>query len=69
MPGDIGLVAALLTRVFGFVVDKDGYAALTRERQLKFLMRAINDATEEGDWATVDALFAEYRLLKQQTGS
>lgn len=68
MPGDIGLVAALLTKVFGFAVDETGYAELSRERKLKLLMRGLNDATEMGDWATCDQLFHEFRQLREETG-
>ncbi len=64
----IAEVAKLLSKVFGFAVEPDGFAQLTRERQLKFLMRGINDATEQGDWAAVDRLLAEYRGLRGEAG-
>lgn len=68
MPGDVGEVAKLLGAIFGFAVDPDGYEQLSRESKLKFLMRGINEGITKDDWVTVDALFAEYRFLRQQTG-
>ena len=68
MPGDVGLVAKLLSEIFGFVVDPDGYEQLTRDNKLKFLMRGINEAIPKDDWARADCLFANYRELRQQTG-
>ena len=65
MPGDVGLVAALLTKVFGFAVDPTGYAQLARENQLKLLMRGVNEGISKDDWATVDQLFAQYRELRE----
>ena len=65
--GDVGAVAVLLTKVFGFVVDPDGYQQLTRENKLKLLMRGINNAISQNDWAACDALFSEYRELHAQT--
>jgi hypothetical protein len=67
MPGDVGLVAQLLTKVFGFVVDPDGLAQLKRENQLKMIQRGIDDAITQNDWATCDALFTQLRELRQQT--
>lgn len=66
--GDVGAVAKLLSEVFGFVVDPDGYEQLTRENKLKFLTRGINECIHKDDWARVDTLFAQYRELRQQTG-
>jgi hypothetical protein len=68
MPGDVGLVAALLTKAFGFVVDPNGYQELSRENKLKWLMRGINDALATNNLATADGLFNEYRELYQQVG-
>lgn len=65
MAGDVGLVAELLSKVFGWVVDPTGYEQLTLDNQLKFLMRGINNAIAKDDWATVDTLFAQYRELRQ----
>jgi hypothetical protein len=69
MPGlGIAEVATLLTKVFGFAVDANGYQELSRENKLKWLMRGINDALSNNDRATADALFGEYRELREQTG-
>lgn len=68
MPGDVGLVAKLLSDVFGFIVDQDGYERLTRENKLKFLMRGINECIRKDDWPMADRLFAEYRELRIQVG-
>ena len=68
MPGDVGLVAKLLSEVFGFVVDPDGYEQLTRETKLKFIMRGINECIHKDDWPRADSLFAQYRELLHQVG-
>lgn len=68
MAGDVGAVALLLSQIFGFAVDPDGYEQLKRENKLKLLARGLNDAIEKGDWAVVDAVFDEFRELRQQTG-
>jgi hypothetical protein len=64
MPGDVGLVAELLSKVFGWIVDPTGYEQLTLDNKLRIMMRGINEAMAKCDWATVDALFAEYRELR-----
>ena len=68
MPGDVGLVAALLTKALGFAVDPDGYEQLSRENKLKLLMRGANAAITNNDWATYDSINDQYRELRQQTG-
>lgn len=68
MPGDVGLVAKLLSEILGFVVDPDGYEQLTRDNKLKFLMRGLNEAIAKDDWTRADILFANYRELLRQTG-
>ena len=68
MPGDVGLVAKLLSEVFGFAVDPTGYEQLSLERKLKHLMRGVNDALEQGNLAAYDALLAEYRGLRGEVG-
>lgn len=64
MPGDVGLVAELLSQVFGWLVDPAGFEQLTLDNKLRLLMRGINEAISKNDWATVDALFAQYRELR-----
>jgi hypothetical protein len=68
MPGDVGLVAKLLSEILGFVVDPDGYEQLTRENKLRFLMRGVNECMAKNDWTRCDALFAQYRELLDQAG-
>jgi hypothetical protein len=68
MLGDIGLVAKLLSDVFGFVVEPTGYEQLSRDNKLKMLMRGINECLTKDDWVRGDLLFAEYRELRQQIG-
>ena len=71
MPGELqaaGAIAELLSKVFGFVVDPDGLAQLSRANLLKYLMRGINEGIACADWASVDALFFHYRELRQPTG-
>ena len=66
--GDVGAVAKLLSEVFGFVVDPTGYEQLARENKLKLIQRGINEAISGNDWARCDALFADLRELRGQTG-
>lgn len=68
MPGDVGLVAKLLSEILGFAVDPDGYEQLKRENKLKFIMRGINEGIHKNDWARVDLLFAQYRELLNEVG-
>jgi hypothetical protein len=65
-PGDVAAVANLLSQVFGWAVDPNGYERLTLDNKLTFLMRGINAAVSKSDWPVTDALFAEYRELRQQ---
>lgn len=64
----ITAIATLLSKVFGFIVDADGYEQLARENKLKLIQRGINDAIANNDWASCDALFIRLRELRQQTG-
>ena len=66
--GDVGAVATLLSKVLGFAVDPTGYEQLSRENQLKILMRGMNESISKDDWPTCDLLFGQYRELKQRTG-
>lgn len=70
MPIDAAIagVTELLSKVFGFVVDADGYEQLKRENKLKLIQRGIDEAISKNDWARCDALFGELRTLRQQTG-
>lgn len=66
--GDVGAIASLLSKLFGFAVDANGFAEMSREHKLKWIMRGINDAIAQNDPASADALFAAYRELYQETG-
>jgi hypothetical protein len=67
MPGDVGLVAALLTKVFGFVVDPTGLAAMKREHELEVIHAAYTIALDRGDTDAVDALLERLRELSAKT--
>jgi len=66
--GDIGAVATFLTKVFGFVVDPTGYAAMKREHEMEVLHAGIKIALDKGDIPAVDVLFDRYRQLSIATG-
>ena len=61
-------IATLLSEIFGFVVNPDGLASMTREAKLKWIMRGVNDALANDDRAAADALFGYYRELYAQSG-
>lgn len=65
-PGDIGAAAQLLSAVWGWLVDPQGFERLSLDNKLALLERGLNDAVAKKDWATVDGLFAEYRELRQK---
>jgi hypothetical protein len=68
MPGDVGLIAALLTKMLGYAVDPDGYEQWSRDRKLTRLMEGIDAAVLIHDDTAVDVLFNEYRGVLQQAG-
>lgn len=68
MPGDVGLVAKLLSEVFGFIVNEDGYKEMSRERKLKWIARGIDDAIATNNMSAYDQLMSELRSLRQETG-
>ena len=68
IPGDIGAVAMLLTKLLGYAVDPGGYESWSRERKLSRLMEGIDAAIYAHDESAADVLFAEYRALLQQQG-
>lgn len=67
MPGDVGLVAALLTKVFGFVVDPTGLSTMRREHEQEVIHAAFKIAMDQNDTATADQLFARLRELSART--
>lgn len=68
MPGDVGLVAQLLTKIFGFIVDPDGLAAMKREHELELINAALKIALDQGDETAVDLLFMRFRELSAKAG-
>ena len=66
--GDVGLIAKLLSEVFGFAVNEDGYKEMSRENKLKWIQRGVDDAIVNNNWAAYDQLLAELRSLRTQTG-
>ena len=67
--GDIGLVAALVSKAFGFAVDPDGFERMKLEHQIEVIHAAIIVARGNGDTDTLDALFDKYRELSKSAGS
>lgn len=68
MPSDVGLVAQLLSQVFGFVVDPDGLAQMQREHKLEVINAAFKIAMAKGDATAVDLLFVQLRELSAAAG-
>jgi len=66
MPGDVGLVAELLTKVFGFIVDPTGLEQMKLEHRLEVLAAGMRVAIAKQDYAACDVLFTEYRLLSKK---
>lgn len=64
----ITAIATLLTKALGFAVGDTTFGELTREHQLKLIMRGINEAIAKDDWGTCDALFGKHRELLHETG-
>lgn len=63
----IAEVAKLLGKVFGFVVNPDGFARMSRDSQLKMIARGMDEAISKNDWATVDSLFGSLERLYHET--
>ena len=62
--GDVGAVASLLEKVFGFVVDPAGLEKMKREHQLAVIQVAYEIALDKNDSDAVDALLAELRRMQ-----
>ena len=69
MPSDVGLIAALLTKVFGWAVDPDGYAAMKLEHKLEVLHAAYRIAIDQRDFAAADLVFQRLRELSNSIGT
>jgi hypothetical protein len=68
MIGDIGAVAELLSRVFGFVVDPQGLNRMKREHKLEVINAAFKIAMDNHDELALDLLFVQLRELRTQVG-
>ena len=68
MPSDVGLIAALLSQVFGWAVDPDGYAKMKLEHKLEVLYAAHRIALDQRDFAGADRVFQQLRELSAATG-
>jgi hypothetical protein len=66
MIGDIGAVAELLSRVFGFVVDPQGLNRMKREHKLEVINAAFKIAMDNHDELALDLLFVQLRELRAQ---
>jgi len=67
MPIDaaIAAVATMLTKVFGFVVDPDGLQQMKLEHRIEVISAGMRIAISKKDYAAIDMLFSEYRLLSK----
>ena len=61
--GEIGDVASLLEKVFGFFVDPDKFAAMQLNHKLEVLHAAHRIAMDKRDFAAADLLYQQYREL------
>lgn len=61
----ITAVTTLLTKVFGFVVDPDKFAAMKIEHQIEVIHAGIKIALDKQDCDAVDILFDKYRELSK----
>jgi hypothetical protein len=66
MIGDVGAVAELLSRVFGFVVDPQGLNRMKREHKLEVINAAFKIAMDNHDELALDLLFVQLRELRAQ---
>ncbi len=68
MISDIGAIAELLSKVFGFVVDPAGLATMRREHKIEVLNAAFKIAMDKGDAVALDLLFSTLRELSAAAG-
>ena len=61
----IAAVATLLSQVFGWIVPPEGLSAMKLEHQLHLLSAGIHVAIDKKDYAAIDMLFTQYRLLSK----
>jgi hypothetical protein len=63
--GDVGAVAELLSRIFGWAVSPSGFALMRLEHQLKIMREGIDIAIDKGDVVRADLLYEQYRRLRR----
>jgi predicted nucleic acid-binding Zn finger protein len=64
--GDIAAIAAMLTKVFGFVVDPTGLEQMKLEHRIEVIHAGIKVAISKKDYDAIDVLFNEYRELSNK---
>jgi predicted nucleic acid-binding Zn finger protein len=64
--GDIAAIAAMLTKVFGFVVDPTGLEQMKLEHRIEVIHAGIKVAISKKDYDAIDMLFNEYRELSNK---
>jgi hypothetical protein len=69
MADPITAVATLLSQIFGFAVDPDGFEGMKLEHQIEVIHAGIQVARSKGDTDALDALFERYRELSKRAGS
>lgn len=66
MPGDVGLVAELLTTVAKWAMSEDGYRQWAKERTLAKKRKEAHDALASNDYAALRRLIRELRDLEDK---
>ena len=61
-------IATLLSEIFGFVVNPDGYAMLSREMKLRKLGEALDAALNARNYDAADRVYVELRKLYREVG-
>jgi hypothetical protein len=64
----ITAVANLLTKVFGFAVDPNGFSSMKVEHQVEVIHAGVKIAISKKDYDAIDMLFDEYRELCKTIG-
>jgi len=66
MPGDVGLVAELLTTVAKWAMSEDGYRQWSKEKALAKKRKEAHHALEANDYVTLRRLVSELRDLEDK---
>lgn len=62
----VSAIATLLSQIFGWLIDPDGYAKLQTNTKLDILRGAIREAANNKNLPAIDRLLDEYRRLHQE---